>query len=106
LAFDLRDGPQHSERGREALAPVEPSSSGTPRLVDGEIVVSVDTAKREATRRGLSVNAEIALYVVHGLLHLLGYDDNQESSAARMHELEEEILGEVGMGPVYRAEPK
>jgi probable rRNA maturation factor len=106
LAFDLRDGKQHDQRGWEGPAPANPSSSGTPRLVDGEIVVSVDTAKREATRRGISIHAELALYVVHGVLHLLGYDDNEEHGAARMHELEDQILGEVGIGAVYRAEPK
>ncbi len=69
--------------------------------VDGEIVLSVDTAAREAKRRGHAVDAELALYAVHGLLHLLGHDDRTARGAARMHRLEDEILGSLGIGAVF-----
>ena len=71
--------------------------------IDGEIVVSVDTAAREADARGHSVDAELALYVVHGTLHLLGYGDGNDRVAARMHRIEDEILVQIGLGVVYGA---
>jgi probable rRNA maturation factor len=69
--------------------------------VEGEIVLSVDTARREAAGRGHSPAAEIALYVVHGTLHLLGYDDQLAADARDMHEREDAILSSLGIGPVY-----
>lgn len=72
-------------------------------VIDGEIVVSVDTASREADARGHSVEAELALYVVHGTLHLLGYGDDDDKDAARMHRIEDEILVHIGLGVVYGA---
>lgn len=69
--------------------------------VDGDVVVSVETAGREAQRRGHSVHAELALYAVHGTLHLLGHDDHVTEEAARMHEIEDEILTDLGYGPIY-----
>ena len=71
--------------------------------IDGEIVVSVDTATREADARSHSVDAELALYVVHGTLHLLGYGDGDDRVAARMHRIEDEILVQIGLGVVYGA---
>ncbi len=67
---------------------------GEPLL--GEIVVSVETAVREAAARGLPVGSEIALYTIHGLLHLLGYDDREPDDAARMREAEREALEAAG----------
>ncbi len=71
------------------------------RHVEGEIVVSVDTAKRRAEERAHPVAAELALYVVHGTLHLLGMDDATEQEAMKMHEMEDEILAAIGVGRVY-----
>jgi len=87
LTFDLNDG----ESGPDGAAPA----------VDGEIVVSTETAAREARDRGHDLGAELALYAVHGTLHLLGYDDKDESDAARMHRVEDEILSSVGLSAVY-----
>lgn len=83
ITFDLRDVPDGP--------------------IDGEIVISLDTARREAQARGHALSAELALYAVHGTLHLLGYDDHNARDAARMHEREDEILSGLGTGPVYRS---
>jgi len=72
--------------------------------VDGQIVVSSETAAREAALRGHDETAELALYAVHGTLHLLGYDDADEGEAERMHQLEDEILLSLGFGYVYDRE--
>ncbi len=91
LTFDLRDG----------VAPGAAPDGRVPAALDGEIVISVDTAAREARARGHDVDAELALHAVHGTLHLLGYDDRTEQTAVRMHALEDEILTQIGVGAVY-----
>lgn len=62
-----------------------------------EIVVNA----QKALRRGHRPQAELALYVTHGLLHQLGFDDATPSKARRMHRMEDEILQELGYGVVY-----
>ncbi|MCP4245699.1 MAG: rRNA maturation RNase YbeY [bacterium] len=76
------------------------SEPGQPGL-EGEIVVSVETARREAEERNHDVGAEVALYCLHGTLHLLGYEDAQPDQARRMHETEDGLLAAAGIGPVY-----
>ena len=66
-----------------------------------EVVVNYDQAKRQSEVRGHSVKAELALYITHGLLHNLGYDDIDESDAVEMHRMEDVILQEAGYGVVY-----
>ncbi len=66
-----------------------------------ELVVNGEMAVREARRRGHSSEAELALYVTHGLLHNLGFDDSTQSRAKKMHETEDEILQQLGYGLIY-----
>ena len=58
----------------------------------GEIVMSAETARREARRRGLPLPEEIARYAVHGLLHLAGWSDGDPGAAADMRVMQEKIL--------------
>ena len=58
----------------------------------GEIFISVDTAKRNARAFGSSVAHELRLYIVHGLLHLHGFDDRTQSEARKMEKTQERIL--------------
>jgi probable rRNA maturation factor len=58
----------------------------------GEIVISAETAKANAAVYKRTYNEELARYVVHGLLHLNGYEDKEPAEHDRMHELQEEIL--------------
>ena len=62
----------------------------------GEIIISAERAAAEAGSRGLDVQAELALYIVHGALHLAGFDDATREEAAEMHEREKGILAELG----------
>ena len=62
----------------------------------GEIIICADVAASEARGRGLQVEAELALYVVHGALHLAGFDDLTRGGAAEMHRREKEILAGLG----------
>lgn len=75
--------------------------NGNPSAFDGEIVICGDVATREAARRGHSVTAELCLYAVHGVLHLLGYDDHDPVQAERMHACEDRILESIGIGAVF-----
>ena len=58
----------------------------------GEVIVSAETAARQARRVGVPLAAELDLLVVHGLLHLAGYDDRGPRRARRMHERARQIL--------------
>ena len=64
--------------------------------LNGEIVVSVETAVDTAIKENVDVEGEIVLYVVHGLLHLLGYSDVNREDAIIMHEKESKILKALG----------
>ncbi|MBI4432433.1 MAG: rRNA maturation RNase YbeY [Candidatus Omnitrophica bacterium] len=61
----------------------------------GDIVVSKDTARRMAGELKIAYKEELARYIVHGTLHLLGYDDRKESDRKRMHERQERFLGRL-----------
>jgi len=61
----------------------------------GEILVSADTAARAGSAHGLSLDEELLLYLIHGLLHLGGWDDHDPEEAARMKAVQEQILGQV-----------
>ena len=58
----------------------------------GEIFISAETARRHAGRFGNSLTRELRLYVVHGLLHLHGFDDRNEADARKMKKAQQEIL--------------
>jgi len=58
----------------------------------GEIVMSAETAVTQARQYGQSVDAELALYTVHGLLHLNGYEDAAANDAKRMRKTQERIM--------------
>ena len=58
----------------------------------GEIFISVDTARRQARAFGNSFLPELKLYIVHGLLHLHGFDDQSPVEARRMKNAQEKIL--------------
>jgi probable rRNA maturation factor len=58
----------------------------------GEIFISVDTARRHARAFGNSLLRELNLYIVHGLLHLHGFDDQRPTEAQKMKAAQEKIL--------------
>jgi len=63
----------------------------------GDLAISLDTARRRATRAGRSVGAEVDRYLVHGLLHLVGHDHQRPAEAREMARVESELLGLSGM---------
>jgi probable rRNA maturation factor len=82
----------------EAIAAVHGEFMDDPTPTDvitfhhGEILISVDTATREAPAHGHALEEELLLYILHGLLHLNGYDDLTPPARDRMHRRQEEIL--------------
>jgi probable rRNA maturation factor len=58
----------------------------------GDIVISLETAQRQAEEYGHGMDREIAFLLVHGMLHLLGYDHGEESERQVMRQEEEKIL--------------
>ena len=79
LAFDLRDDP---------AAPA----------VEGEIVISTETAARQAPRFGTTPARELLRYVAHGVLHLVGHDDGDAAGRQRMRRAENRVLARVAPG--------
>jgi probable rRNA maturation factor len=72
----------------------------------GEILVSVETATREAAVRGGPVVREIALYIIHGLLHLHGHTDAEPAARAAMHAAQDLILETVWPADTAAAAPQ
>lgn len=62
-------------------------------VVEGEVYVDLDTAAGRAPEFGTTFEAEALRYVVHGVLHLVGYEDATPASKAAMHALEDRYLG-------------
>ena len=60
----------------------------------GELVISAETARTNAAGYGHSIGEELALYTVHGLLHLNGFEDTTPRDAARMRKVQNRILRE------------
>jgi probable rRNA maturation factor len=67
--------------------------------LDGEIILSADTAASAAEKHGTIAADEQLLYVIHGMLHLLGYDDKRPDDAAQMRAAEQRYLKQFGANP-------
>jgi probable rRNA maturation factor len=67
----------------------------------GDIAIAYETVAREAAEQGKTVADHLAHLVVHGFLHLLGYDHDQDGEAERMERLERDILARIGIADPY-----
>ncbi len=76
--------------------------AGPPRLM-GDVVVALETARAEAAREGKPLAHHLSHLVVHGTLHLLGYDHKRQADALRMERLEIATLKRLGVPNPYRA---
>ena len=93
LAFPLEDDPVPSGRSPD-LGGTGPGSEpeADPLVLLGDVVVCPAVAARNAVEHAVNEIDEMALLVVHGLLHLLGMDHQEESEAERMEQLERDLL--------------
>jgi probable rRNA maturation factor len=64
---------------------------------EGEIIASIDAARREAANVGWPMEDELLLYAIHGALHLAGYQDQYEVDAAMMRAAERSVLDRLGV---------
>lgn len=69
--------------------------SGLPYF--GDILISVPQARKQAAEMGHGLQAELALLIVHGTLHLLGYDHADPAGQAKMWQLQQEVLKSLGI---------
>lgn len=64
----------------------------------GDIVVSIETTKRQTAEYGHSFERELGFLLTHGLLHLLGYDHETPEEEAEMREKQRDLLAAIGLG--------
>ncbi len=70
---------------------------GPEEVLLGDIIISVETATRQAEEYGHSLERELAYLTVHGILHLLGYDHMTEEEKTEMRQEEEHVLSLLGI---------
>lgn len=99
ISFRLDDLAESHDPETSLEAPSEVDVIDNPSPLEGELIVSTETAIREAVAQGWSPTAELLLYVVHGLLHLCGYDDLTDDARPVMRTRERELLALWGFRP-------
>ena len=80
-----------------------PGTAGDADAYLGDVVLAAETVRREAAERGIEPTHHLQHLVVHGLLHLLGYDHETDAAAEDMEGLETEILATIGIADPYAA---
>ncbi len=87
----------------EGQAPPAPERGFDGMLELGDVALSHDTCAREAAESGIPLTDHLTHLIVHGVLHLLGYDHVNDGDAALMEAIEVEILGNLGLDDPYNA---
>lgn len=90
-------------RGKDYATNVLSFSYEVEPVVEGDLVICVPVVEREAHEQGKPVEAHHAHLVVHGVLHLQGYDHENEDEARVMEARESEILVKLGYADPYAA---
>ena len=111
ISLAFVDNPTIHQLNRRYLGHDEPTdvlsfplSETASRRLAGEVVIGAEVARGQAERRGHDVQAELALYVIHGLLHLCGYDDEMPAGAADMRKRERHYLFRFGLPDIAPAD--
>jgi probable rRNA maturation factor len=77
-----------------------PLSGPGAKTLEGEVVIGAEVARTVAAERGHDESAELCLYVIHGVLHLCGYDDTAAAAARQMRARERHFLQLLGLPPI------
>lgn len=93
MEITLLDDAEMSRLHGEFLEDATPTDVIT--FAHGELLIGVETAERQAKLFGSDPAREIALYGIHGMLHLAGFDDQDENEAQTMSERQFELLGRL-----------
>ena len=83
--------------------PAAPPPVGRLGPLLGDVVLAAETLRREASEPGLALNDHLTHLIVHGFLHLIGHDHEDDSEALVMEGLETAILGDLGISDPYAA---
>ena len=98
---DLNESYRRGDGATNVLSfPFEEGDRLDPPLL-GDVVICADVVLREALEQGKPATSHYAHMVVHGVLHLLGYDHQREREAQRMEALERAIMAEMGFDDPY-----
>lgn len=101
LSFALLDGSDDSDDDTDDVLARD---EGMPILI-GDVILAFETVRREAREQGKSIENHLTHLVIHGVLHLLGYDHQSDPDADRMERLETSILARMGIADPYSANP-
>jgi probable rRNA maturation factor len=103
ISVAVVDDPTIAKLHHEFLGDTEPTDvlsfvlERSPQCLEGEVVVSAETALGNAPRYGSTPEDELLRYVIHGTLHLLGHDDATPRKRAAMRKLERQYLESTGL---------
>jgi probable rRNA maturation factor len=112
ISLAVVDDPTIARLNQEFLAHQGPTDvlsfplERTDGYLEGEIVVSAETAARAAPQFGWTAGDELLLYVIHGALHLVGYDDATPAQRAKMRRREKAALARCGIDEPQRTNNK
>ncbi|NQU71352.1 MAG: rRNA maturation RNase YbeY [Rhodospirillales bacterium] len=81
--------------------PLYPAGTDGPPMLLGDVVLAFETVAREAEDQGKKLGDHLTHLVIHGILHLLGYDHLDEAEAQTMEQLEIRVLGALGVPDPY-----
>ena len=81
--------------------PMLPPSPEGPEESLGDIAIAFETCAREAAEKGVSMQAHVTHLIIHGCLHLLGYDHETDKDATLMEDLEVKALASMGLDNPY-----
>ncbi len=95
---DLHQRYSNVEGTTDVLTFVQTDSHGG---LEVDLALCCDEAQRRSQEFGHSVENELALYAIHGLLHSIGFDDRDPTQATHMHREEDRILTSIGIGAVF-----
>jgi probable rRNA maturation factor len=85
----------------DGAAPLPPEADPDGEIALGDVAIAWETCAREAADQGKTMQDHVTHLIVHGVLHLLGYDHIRDRDATLMEELEARILGTMGIDDPY-----
>jgi len=101
---DVLSFPLHAANAFVRNGSTHPRASRAPELMLGDVVISLDTARRQAAAYDAPLDRELQRLLIHGILHLCGHDHLVPGERRRMEREERRLAGAIGMPWPYGAE--